>query len=421
MKLSSNILIRILIPVALIIASWSVGFYFAIINEINDEVDDALEEFAEDITLRCLAGEPMPEGGDGSNNTYRIEHISSSAVEYTSHFSDEQVWIESKSEMEPARVFRTTFTDNDGNGYMLTVLTPTIEKEDLRESLMLWAALLCFSLIILITIILVVVLKKSLRPLHRLLNWLDSNRFDGERQPLDNPTDIYEFARLNEAVTEYDSHNRMLFEQQKEFVGNASHEMQTPLAICTNRLDLLADTPLSEAQLGEVVKVQNTLQHLSRLNSSLLLLTKIESGQFLDTEPVNVGDLIREKLEDLSDIFVHKNISVEVVEASPLIVEMNRSLADIATMNLLKNAFVHNVADGSIEVCISSEEWSVRNTGASEPLDGERVFTRFYQARKREGSTGLGLAITASVARIYGFEPRYSFASSRHIFTMSRR
>lgn len=421
MKLSSNILIRILLPVALIIALWSVGFYFAIINEINDEVDDALEEFAEDITLRCLAGEPMPEGGDGSNNTYHIEHISSSAVEYTSHFSDEQVWIESKSEMEPARVFRTTFTDSDGNGYMLTVLTPTIEKEDLRESLMIWAALLCFSLIILITIIVVVVLNKSLRPLHRLLNWLDSNRFDGERQPLDNPTNIYEFARLNEAATEYDSHNRMLFEQQKEFIGNASHEMQTPLAICTNRLDLLTDTPLNEAQLIEIAKVQNTLQHLSRLNSSLLLLTKIESGQFHDTEPVNVGDLIREKLEDLSDIFAHKNISVEVVEASPLIVEMNRSLADIATMNLLKNAFVHNVAEGSIEVRISSEEWSVRNTGASEPLDGERVFTRFYQARKREGSTGLGLAITASVARIYGFEPRYSFADSRHIFTMSRR
>lgn len=421
MRLTSNILIRILLPVALIVALWSVGFYFAIINEINDEVDDALEQFAEDITRRCLAGEPMPEGGDGSNNTYRIEHISSSAVEYSSTFSDEEVWIASKSEMEPARVLRTTFTDNEGRGYMLTVLTPTIEKEDLRESLMFWAALLCLSLIILITIIIVVVLHKSLRPLHRLLGWLDSNRFDGDRQPLTNPTSIYEFSRLNDAVTEYDRHNRALFEQQKEFIGNASHEMQTPLAICTNRLDLLTDTTLSEAQLGEIAKVQNTLKHLSRLNSSLLLLTKIESGQFHDTEMLNIGDLIREKLEDLKDIFGYKNISVNVVETTPLIVEMERSLADIATMNLLKNAFIHNVNGGSIEVRISSEEWSVSNTGAAEPLDKNRIFTRFYQSNKREGSTGLGLAITASVARAYGFEPRYLFADSRHIFTMSRR
>ena len=420
MKLSTNILLRILAPVTIMIAAWSIGFYFAIINEVNDEVDDALEEFADDITRRCLAGESIAEVGNGTNNTYHIERISNSAVEYTLHYSDEQVWIDSKKEMEPARVLRTTFTDGSGVGYRLTVLTPTIEKEDLRESLLIWSALLCLLLILLITIIVIVGLHRGLQPFYNMLHWLDKSRLDREHYELHNPTNISEFSRLNEVVKEYDSQNRMLFEQQKEFIGNASHEMQTPLAICINRLDLLADTPLSEQQLVEVAKVQSTLQHLSRLNASLLLLTKIESNQFHDVEDVDVGALIRGKISDLQDIFDHKNISVHIEEREPLIVTMNRSLAEIATMNLLKNAFVHNFSGGRVSVKIGIDGWSVSNTGADTPLDKNRVFTRFYQTQKREGSTGLGLAITDSVAHLYGFEARYSFDDGYHTFSIVR-
>ncbi len=418
MRLSTNILLRILAPVAIMITLWSVGFYFAIINEVNDEVDDALEEFAEDITRRYLAGEPMPEGGNGTNNSYHIEHISHGAVEHTLHYSDEEVWVASKSEMEPARVLRTTFTDSSGANYRLTVLTPTIEKADLRESLLIWSALLCMLLILLITIIIIAALHRGLQPFYSLVDWLDKSRLDKEYKELHNPTNIYEFARLNDVVKEYDSQNRMLFEQQKEFIGNASHEMQTPLAICTNRLDLLTETPLTEQQLIEIAKVQSTLQHLSRLNASLLLLTKIESNQFHDTEEVDVGALIRSKLTDLQDIFEHKHITVEVEEQGPLVVKMNRSLAEIATMNLLKNAFVHNIAEGSICVKITPKGWSVSNTGADTPLDKQRVFTRFYQTQKREGSTGLGLAITDSVARLYEFEAKYSFDGGYHTFSI---
>lgn len=420
MKLSTNILLRILAPVTIMIAAWSIGFYFAILNEMNDEVDDALEEFADDITRRCLAGESLSEAGNATNNTFHIERISNSAVEYSLHYSDEQVWIESKSEMEPARVLRTTFTDGSGAGYRLTVLTPTIEKEDLRESLLIWSTLLCLSLIILITIIVVAGLHRGLRPFYNMLNWLDKSRLDREYHELHNPTNICEFARLNDVVKEYDAQNRMLFEQQKEFIGNASHEIQTPLAICTNRLDLLTETPLSEQQLIEIAKIQSTLQHLSRLNASLLLLTKIESNQFHDTEEVDIGALIRNKLSDLQDIFDHKNIGVHIEEAEPLTVKMNRSLAEIATMNLLKNAFVHNISGGTIRVKIDSRGWSISNTGAATPLDKQRVFTRFYQTQKREGSTGLGLAITDSVARLYGFEAKYSFSEGYHTFSIRR-
>lgn len=425
MKLSTTILRRILAPATLLVATWTILFYFAILGEVNDEVDDALEEYAEEISQRYLAGEDLPVDGNGTNNSFHFAPLGRGPIAHTLSFSDEDVWIESKNEWEPARVLRTTFVDAQGDNYLLTVMTPTIEKKDLKEALFFWTSLLCLSLIGVVALISIAALRRSLKPLYRLLGWLDGNRLDSTHTPLNNPTNIIEFERLNRAAADYDNHNRALYEQQKEFVGNASHEMQTPLAICSNRLDLLAETPLTEEQLGEVLRVQSTLSQLSRLNHSLLLLTKIESNQFHEREWVDIGELVRQRLEDIADIYAHKSIGVEVEEEAPLVINMNRTLAEIATTNLLKNAFIHNTEGGSIVVRIGRNYWSVTNSGAPTPLDPERVFTRFYQPHKREGSTGLGLAITASVAHLYGFTPSYSYApdstSSRGLHTFSIR
>ena len=96
--------------------------------------------------------------------------------------------------------------------------------------------------------------------------------------------------KLNEAAVRYAERSEQMFEQQKQFIGNASHEMQTPLAICRNRLEMLMeDENLSESQLEELMKTHQTLEHITKLNKSLLLLSKIENGQFTDTVQVEVN------------------------------------------------------------------------------------------------------------------------------------
>lgn len=159
-----------------------------------------------------------------------------------------------------------------------------------------------------------------------------------------------------------------MFEQQKQFIGNASHEIQTPLAICRNRLEMLMeDDSLSEKQLEELMKTHQTLEYITKLNKSLLLLSKIDNGQFTDTKELELNVLLKQYLQDYEEVYDYRNIEVTIDEQGVFKVTMNESLAVALLTNLLKNAFVHNI-DGDISespllrTALLSEirEWNIR-------------------------------------------------------------
>ena len=205
------------------------------------------------------------------------------------------VYLEQKRETEPARILTTLFKDGEGRYHELTVSIPTIEKKDLKDAILIWSILLYATLLLSIILISVWLFYRNMRPLYVLLHWLDSLQTGKPGQPLQNDTKISEFKKLNEAAVRYTDRMEQLFEQQKQFIGNASHEIQTPLAICLGRLEMLMeDESLSESQLEELVKTQHTLEYITKLNKSLLLLTKIDNGQFADTKQLVLNPLVRQ-------------------------------------------------------------------------------------------------------------------------------
>lgn len=417
MKLSKQILRRILIPVTVIVSLWTVGFYYAMIDEVEDEVDDSLDLYAEQIIRKQLRGEEVPTEDNATNNSFFFEEIAPEEVGRGVRYRDENIWIESKNEFEPARVLRVEYIDAEGKGYRLTVSTPTIEKAEVARAILLWSLLLCITLIALITIVIVLVVRHSLKPLERLVKWLNERKdISTPAPPLASKNVASEFVTLNEAAQQYLEYSRVQLAQQKEFVANASHEIQTPIAISTNRLELLLNTPLSEEQMGEVVKVLHTLEHISELNKSLLLLTKIESGQFYHSESVDISSLVTSRAEVLGELFAHRNISLSIDKCEQLVVDIDAGLARIMVDNLLRNAFNHNISGGRVIVEVGSEGLIVANSGTDEPLDAERIFTRFYHSPGNEHSNGLGLPIVAAIANRYGLKVEYSFANSLHKF-----
>lgn len=423
MKLFHLVLWRISLALIVVLTVWAGFFYMAVVEEVNDEVDDTLEDYSEGLIIRALSGEDMPTASNGSNNQYYLYEVSESYA--ASHpqitYRDEMVFITEKSETEPARVLITIFRTEDERYMELVVYTPTIEKLDLLRAILGWIIFLYVLLLLIILSINIWVFRKNMKPLYVLLKWLDTSQLGKKNEPLENTTKITEFRKLNAATMAFAERGEKLFEQQKTFIGNASHEMQTPLAICRNRLEMLMeDETLTEHQLNELIKTHQTLENLTRMNRSLLLLCKIENGQFADTRSVCLNDILAHYLDDYKEVYAYRNITVTVTTDSSFCVEMNDSLVSVLVTNLLKNSFVHNIDGGFIYIKITANTFEISNTG-EKPLDRERIFERFYQGQKKEGSTGLGLDLVDSICKANHLKIDYTYVENRHIFTISKQ
>lgn len=422
MKLIWRIVLRIALLMSLLLAVWAVLFHNAVIDEINDETDDTLEYFSGNLIDRMLSGEELPAVDNGTNNTYFWEPVTEEyALKNQSiRYSNEIIFIEAKHEDEPARVLRTIFQNHDGTYSQLTVATPTIETDDLREALTDWIVALYGVLLLLTVAVCMWVLWRSMRPLYRILRWLENNDISKGVQPLENPTQMNEFIRLNDAVMRSALRSEQLYMQQKQFTDNASHEIQTPLAVCKSRLDMLLDTPLTEEQMGEIIKTQQTLDYISRLNKELLLLAKIDGAQFTHVQPIDLSALLGKVADDCEMVYKSSGAEVSKNLSEQCEVVMNSTLASVLVTNLVKNAFIHNLRNGAIDISLVNGTLRVVNRGVT-ALNQTQVFERFYQGSKREGSTGLGLALVKAIAGMYGFDLRYEFSDKQHIFLVKFR
>ena len=421
MKLIYRILIRLSLALLIVLTVWTVFFYFTMIDEINDEVDDALEDYSETIIIRSLVGKELPSKNDGTNNSYSIRPITwEEAGQYPAiEYYDADIYIKEKEETEPARVLRTIFADKDDNYFLLEVSTPSFEKEDLREAVANWILFLYIVLLVTLLTVSIWVFYRSLRPLYALLHWLDSYLPGKQHEPVPNDTHIPEFRRLNEAAAQAVERSEQLFKQQKQFIGNASHELQTPLAVCNNRIEWLLDnTELTEEQMEELFKTKHTLNYIVRLNKSLLFLSRIDNGQFTDSRPVEINSIVKRLLDDYKEIFSHYEAQISLEEQGRLTITMNETLAEALVSNLLKNAFIHNKEQGHVRVTIQTNSLTLANTGQTEPLDSEHIFERFYQGSKKKESTGLGLAIAEAICRQYGLHISYRYQNKEHIFRL---
>ena len=424
MKLISHVTLRLSVAVTLILSVWAVLFYMAMIDEINDEVDDSLEDYSETIIIRALSGEQLPSKDNGSNNQYYLVRVDGHyAMTHPSiEYADEMVYIEEKRETEPARILRTIFENEAGEYFQLVVMTPTIEKRDVIYSILIWTSLLYATLLVIIIVLNIYVFYRSMQPLYRLLDWFRHYRVGQKNEPLPNRNTITEFRTLYDAANLYAARNEQLFEQQKRFIGNASHELQTPLAICRNRLEMLMeDEDITERQLEELAKTHQTLEHITKLNKSLLLLSKIENEQFADVRPVCFNHIVRRYLDDYCEVYEYRDIAVSVREEARLTFVLNETLAVTLVTNLLKNAFVHNTDGGRLVITLTADTFCISNTGVRHPLDRTKIFERFYKGSKQEGSTGLGLSIVAGICKLSGLEVHYEYRDEMHHFSIRQQ
>ncbi len=422
MKLSTYISRRLIGSMLIILILWSALFYLGILNEVNDETDDVLEDYSTMLIQRTLAGEKLPSIDNGSNNTYKIEQLTAEQAEQLStiEFVDEQVFIEYKSEYEPARIIRRVFKAADGQYYLVTVATPSLDKADMILAIAILIVVLYLLLFVVISFSNTVIIRRCTKPLRQLIDYLDKKELDKGAVAVKIDNRIDEFKRLSEEINAFVDRHTQLFEQQREFIANASHELQTPIAVCQNRLELMMDSKLDEQQLEMLGKSLATLSQISKFNRSLLLLSRIDNGDF-NSEQFDIREMVIEGVESCQEIYFDKKVTLEWLSQQSCIVEMNRSLAQIMVNNLIKNAFVHGVSPYMVSISLSDQGLSVTNKGLDVALNERLLFQRFNRSSNTNGSSGLGLSIIAAICKLYNYNIKYHFDSRNHTFFIKFR
>ena len=310
----------------------------------------------------------------------------------------------------------TAFRMPDGQYYELKLMISILERDDMVEAMLWYLGALFLLFLICTSIGIQLVLKGVFRPLHRLLDWLHCIQPGKEVPPLDNPTKIREFRQLSDAALDMGNRSYKAYEEQKQFIENASHELQTPLAIVRGKVELLAESEgMTEQQMEQLDEIYATLGRAVKLNKSLLLLSRIENGQYTEMEDVSVDEILDELLPDLMDIYEHKQVRlIRKREEQPFIIRCNHSLAQILVSNLVKNSLLHNREEGELQVLTTPTSLVIKNTG-DVPLDGEKLFRRFYHGMDgKKDSTGLGLAIARSIALSSSLKLTYEWQDGMH-------
>ena len=411
MKLIHYTFRNLLFPLLVILTAWACCFYFAIMHEVDDETNDSLENYKEIIIKTVLADTTLLHDHVDIMTKYYIREVPESEAKLDKdEFFDSTIYIEIEMEDEPVRVLRTWFMTADRKYYELTIMTSTLEKEDMAEAIFWSIFILYISLLCCILLVSHFVFRSSFRPLYTLVNWLKEYRLGKQHTPLVNETKVDEFRILNKAIQTTIQRSSEMYDQQKQFVENASHELQTPLAICMNKLELLSENPdCTEEQLFEIAGINHTLRGIIKMNKSLLLLSRIDNKQFPDTVEIDFNKLIGKFLPDFEEMYEYKHIQVSYEESSSLLFTMNESLASNLVSNLLKNAFVHNKENGTIVLTVTARTLTIANSSESPGLNEATLFNRFEKQTHRKDSTGLGLAIVRSIATIYGIKVKYEY------------
>jgi signal transduction histidine kinase len=331
-------------------------------------------------------------------------------------FSNVPEFVKKDNEIIQFRQLITVITVNSQN-YEVIIQEPETETDDLIQLILVITFIIAVFFIIMLFVINRFLLQKMWKPFQFILAQIQRFNLSTQTGITVQETDITEFEDLNNAVLSMSGKVNQEYHSLKNFTENASHEMQTPLAILNARLDLLIQNEdISEKEIGQLQEMYGAVNKLTRLNKSLLLLTKIENRQFSETESVLLDQLIEEKIIQFTDLINARNITIEK-DIQPAELKMNHQLAEIVINNLLINAINHNHENGSITISLERDELMISNTGSPLVVDPEKVFERFQKSGHSEG-LGLGLAIVKQICDRYNFIIRYSQNEDLHIIRL---
>ena len=392
----------------------SISYYFILQYILIKEVDDSLMVEEQEIVDHIKTHNTLPEE---TNYHDQQIHFYPASKPVSRKFLSTYLKDEVEKEFTNSRqlIFPVAVS---GRHYMAVV---TKSEEETDDMLMLIAALTAGVILLLFFLLFFVnrmLFKKIWKPFYATLAAMKQFNLSSPGRIVLGKSEIDEFNDLNKTVNEMTSKVAKDYESLKTFADNASHEMQTPLAVINSKLDLIIqDQELAEKNMQHLQGIYDAVNKLTRMNQSLLLIAKIENHQFHDERQLRLDNLLNERLQYFEEMIQSKQLKVSAA-LNKCEVTMNPVLADILLNNLLANAIRHNVPAGKIEIESSGNYLAISNNSGTELLDEKIIFDRFQKSPGSEG-LGIGLAIVKQICDFYGFHVAYAFRKQMHAFKVS--
>jgi two-component system, OmpR family, sensor kinase len=304
-----------------------------------------------------------------------------------------------------------------GQMYLIIVRDTLLEKGDM---LMIIGVVIGVIFILLYISLYFINRKSSLiiwKPFYDTLNDLRRFSHDDPGFRLSAVTEIDEFIELNKTLENLTSKVIIDYQSLKRFTEDASHEMQSPLAIIQSKLETLIQYPDLEKDKTELIKsAYVSVQRISKLTQTLLLLTKIANGQFPEKTSLNMSELLDEKIKLFEDIFNGKSLILKKEIEPDCYFETNLFLAESLVINLIANAAKHCFTRGIVHIRLNKNNLEISNSGAPFPVPSSKLFERFFKINASSESPGLGLSIVKEICTLNKWKIDYLYEDDQHKF-----
>jgi len=387
----------------------STAIYFTLKKLVSKKQDENLLWDQKIIARKIKYDYPLP--------IFEVEDFPSKAsIKDTLYFKDTLIYqvIDNKEKYELYRQL-TSVEVLQGTTYRIITRSSVVRNQDFIFVITVSVGIVVLLLIVAVYFVNTIIMRRVWLPFYDNLEILKNFSVETNKPIHLQESNIDEFQELNISLTKLTSKINSDFNNLKEFTENASHEMQTPLAIMQSKSEVLLQSEnLSPEQVSQIRVIYQSVQRLSKLNKTLLLLSKIENRQFKDLEAINVNEIIEKHLEIFDDFIENKHLTVQTKSTLEVEIQANLMLFEMVISNLISNAIKHNIEGGSIEILTTNLFISVSNSGAPPKLSSNSLFERFKKESKATNSFGLGLAIVKKICDNNRWKISHSYVENQH-------
>ena len=386
-------------------------FVFRSVQKENDEEE-----------VRRITGliEDVVRGLENNDTTLAIQsgqisvrELGPNAQQVPFHIRDTMSWHSQFQGTERQIAGSASYRIN-GKHYLITARTFAPEPEETVTGVIRSLSWIFLTLLLIVVATSILVSRKILFPFNASLRAIQAFNLK-QKKPIALPqTRTVEFAALNEFLERMTNKALHDYRALKEFTENASHELQTPLAIIRGKLELLLESKISEEQARLIMSAHEAVEKLSKTNQALTLLTKLENEEYRSLEPLDISTKIHKMIFSLAELMEMKFIELKTSIEENVKINLHPVLADILLMNLLSNAIRHNLPHGRISLQLTDKFLIVENTGLKPEVPTEELFERFKKSNQSSDSIGLGLSIVKRICEAGRLSIRYRYNNNLH-------